>query len=399
MLNPRLDLLTDYPFERLRHLLSKVEPPAGLKPIVMSIGEPQHPVPSLVADVLNNHPHQHFGKYPPVRGPLDLRQAIVDWLARRYRLPDPMLDPERNVIALAGTREGLFLLAQVVVPPVIKGQRPAVLMPNPFYQCYAGAAITAGADPIYLPALAESRFLPNFHELSPDLLARTALLYFCSPANPQGSVAELDDLTYLIELAREYDFVLAVDECYAEIYTDKPPTGALEACARLGGDMSNVIVFHSLSKRSSVPGLRSGFCAGDSKIIEAFGKLRAYAGAPSPLPISAVAAALWRDETHVIENRRLYQEKFNLAERIIGNRFGFYKPAGGFFLWLDVENGEMAAQKLYTQAAITTLPGLYLTRANEPSAEAVGKPYLRIALVNDINETHEALKRLADTLT
>jgi len=397
MLNPRLDLLSDYPFQRLRDLLAGTAPNPDLKPITMSIGEPQHAYPSLVAETLAANAHL-YGKYPPANGPLELRQAAVDWLNRRYGLPAGMVDAERNVIALSGTREGLYMLASVAVPPEKRGKRPLVLMPNPFYQVYAGAAVTAGADPLYVPALPERNFLPDFHALPADVLARTALVYVCSPANPQGAVADLDYLERLIELAREHDFLLAIDECYAEIYSDRPPPGGLEACRRMGGNLSNVIVFHSLSKRSSVPGLRSGFCAGDPRAIAAFGKLRAYSSAPSPLPVSAAAAALWRDEAHAVANRLLYQEKFALAERILGNRFGFYKPAGGFFLWLDVGDGEAAARELHARAAITALPGLYLTRADAPDADRAGRPYLRVALVNDLGTTAEALARIADTL-
>lgn len=396
MLNPRLDELKDYPFQRLRNLLEGVKPPDGLRPIVMSIGEPQHAYPDLVGEVLAANRHL-YGKYPPANGTAELRAAIADWLRMRYRLPEGMIEAERHVLPLAGTREGLFMLASVVVPPEKRGRRPAVCMPNPFYQCYAGAAVTAGAEPVFVPALAERRFLPDFAALAPELLARTALVYFCSPANPQGSVAGLDYLRELILMAREYDFVLALDECYAEIYNDQPPPGGLEAAASLGGDLRNLLVFHSLSKRSSVPGLRSGFCAGDPAIVQAFVKLRGYASAPSPLPVSAAAAALWREESHVAENRRLYQEKFRLAESVIGNRFGFYRPAGGFFLWLDVGDGEAAARRLHGEAAITALPGEYLTR-DDGSGLAAGKPYLRLALVHGLEETREALGRLAETL-
>jgi N-succinyldiaminopimelate aminotransferase len=396
MLNQRLDLLKDYPFQRLRDLIADVTPPAGLTPIAMSLGEPQHPYPDLLGQVLQQNQHL-YGKYPPLAGTLEFCQAAADWLQRRYRLPAGMIEPSRHVLPLSGTREGLFMIALAAVPPQKAGRQPLVLMPNPFYQCYAAGAIAAGAEPLYLPALAERRFMPNFAGLSEATLARTALVYLCSPANPQGTVADENYLSELIKLARAHDFVLVLDECYAEIYNDVPPTGGLEVCARLGGSMKNVLVFHSLSKRSSVPGLRSGFCAGDPDLIAAFLKLRSFAGAGIPLPLQAAAAALWNEDTHAAANRELYREKFRIAESILGNRFGFYKPPGGFFLWLDVGDGEKAAKELFRRSGVTVLPGRYLTKEDGDGA-AAGRPYIRVALVNDAATTREALERLRDTL-
>ncbi|HUN52876.1 MAG TPA: aminotransferase class I/II-fold pyridoxal phosphate-dependent enzyme [Candidatus Sulfotelmatobacter sp.] len=396
MLNQRLDLLKDYPFQRLRDLIAEVTPPPGLAPIAMSLGEPQHPYPDLVGEVLHANRHL-YGKYPPLAGTEEFRRAVAAWLTRRYRLPEGMIEPDRHVLPVAGTREGLYMIAFVAVPESKGGRKPAVLMPNPFYQCYAGAAVSAGAEPIYLAALPRNGFLPDLDALDAATLARTALVYLCSPANPQGTVADRDYLKRLIGLARAHDFVLVLDECYTEIYNDAPPPGGLEVCAALGGSMKNVVVFHSLSKRSSVPGLRSGFCAGDPDIISVFGRLRTHGNAGNPLPVFAAAAALWREETHVLANRALYQEKFRIAESIIGNRFGFYKPPGGFFLWLDVGDGEAAAKELYRKAAVTALPGRYLTREDGEGA-AAGRPYIRVALVNDAATTREALERLGDAL-
>ena len=396
MLNQRLEQLKDYPFQRLRELVASLEAPKGLEPIVMSIGEPQHPYPDFVGEVLQANRHL-YGKYPPVAGTDELRQAIADWLTRRYRLPAGMVTAERHVLPMSGTREGLFMFALVAVPERKNGQQPAVAMPNPFYQCYVGAAASAGAESIFVPALAKNRFLPDFAGLPKPLLSRLSLVYLCSPANPQGTVADIAYLHQLIGLARAHDFVVVVDECYTEIYDRNPPPGALEACALLDGSLRNVVVFHSLSKRSSVPGLRSGFCAGDPELIGAFSKLRGYGAAGMPLPLQAASAALWRDEAHVEANRALYREKFDIAESIIGNRFGFYRPPGGFFLWLDVGDGEAAARKLYKEAAVTTLPGGYLTRDGEHGAEA-GRPYLRVAMVNDAASTRTAMERIRDTL-
>lgn len=394
MLNSRFDELRDYPFQRLRALLDVVAPPAGLAPINLTIGEPQHAYPDFVGEVLRANRHL-YGKYPPQAGTPELRQAIAAWLTRRYRLKPGAIEPDRHVIPLNGTREGLFMIALAAVPESKGGGRPVALMPNPFYQVYAGAALAAGAEPVFLPALPERGFLPDLDAVPRATLERTALLYLCSPANPQGNVASLDYLRKAIVLARQYDFILVCDECYAEIYDAAPPPGGLEAA---GDDFSNVVAFHSLSKRSSVPGLRSGFCAGDPKLMAAFAKLRTYGGAPLPLPICAASVALWQDEAHVEANRALYRQKFDAAQRIIGNRFGFYRPAGGFYLWLDMGDGEAAARKLWTEAGVRALPGKYLTKeTGEAAADAAGVPYLRFAMVESVAATTTAMERIAET--
>jgi N-succinyldiaminopimelate aminotransferase len=277
------------------------------------------------------------------------------------------------------------------------GQRPVVLTPNPLYQVYAGAAIMAGAELVPVPATRDTGFLPDFESLPPRLLERCALAYLCSPSNPEGAVADRARLARLVQLARKHGFVLAADHCYADIYDRVPPPSALEACASLGGGADGVIVFHSLSKRSSVPGLRSGFVAGAKDVIAAFARLRAYAGATTPVPIAAAAAALWRDEAHVDANRALYRAKFDIAERIIDNRFGFYRPAGGFYLWLDVGNGETAARTLWTKAGVRTLPGAYLAR-DQANGENPGARYIRVSLVDDLPAVKAGLERLADVL-
>ncbi len=397
MHNPRLALLQNYPFQRLRDLLAPLAPAEGLAPITMALGEPRHPMPTLLAEVLEQK-RDLYNVYPPLAGTPEFRDAVGAWLNRRYRLPAGMIEPERHILPVSGTREALFMIAQVVVPAEKAGKKPAIAMPNPFYQCYVGAAVAAGAEPVFVPALAENGFLPDFAGLDEAVLERLSLVYLSSPANPQGAVADLDYLEKLIRLARRHDFLLVVDECYTEIYFDAPPPGALEACARLGGGLDNVMVFHSLSKRSSVPGLRSGFCAGDAAVMQDFARLRSYGAAGMPLPVLAASAALWLEESHVATNRALYQEKFRIAESILGNRFGFRRPAGGFFLWLDVGDGEEAAKKLYSEAALTVLPGRYMTWENGHGA-AAGRPYVRIALVHDAATTREALERFRDTLT
>jgi N-succinyldiaminopimelate aminotransferase len=395
MLNPRLDLLTDYPFQRLNALLHG---PAGDEPpLIMSIGEPQHRPPAFVAEILTREA-AGWGKYPPMAGTPEFRAAVARWLTYRFALPIGELDMDKHIIPLAGTREGLFQIAQLVCGGTMGGKPPVVLLPNPFYQVYAGAALLAGAEPVFVPATKETGFLPDFAGLPKDILDRTALAYLCTPANPQGAVASLALLKDTIELARRHDFVLAVDECYSEIYEgDLAPAGALQACAELGGDYANVVVFHSLSKRSSAPGLRSGFAAGDARLIAAFGRLRAYGGAAVPLPILAASSALWRDEEHVEVNRGLYRNKFTIAQEILGDSLGFYRPQGGFFLWLDVGDGEKAALALWQKAGIRVLPGAYLAR---PGADGVnpGQRYIRVALVHDLDTTRQGLTRLAEVL-
>ena len=390
MINDRLAELRDYPFGRLNALLDGLAPPADRPALVMAIGEPQHQPPAMVAEILAANAGL-WGKYPPTNGTPAFRVAVADWLRRRYHLPAGMIEPDRHILPVAGTREALFAIALAAVPTAKNGQRPTVLIPDPFYQVYAGAAVIAGAEPVFVPASAATGFLPDFEALPEALLARAALVYLCTPANPQGAVADRRRLMALIELARAHDFVLAVDECYCEIYDQTPPPGALEAAAALGGDMANVIAFHSLSKRSNVPGLRSGFVAGGADIIVPFARLRSYTGAVTPLPVLAAAAALWAEERHVEENRALYRAKFDLAGRILGNRFGFYRPAGGFYLWLEVGDGEAASRRLWAEAGVRVMPGAYLSR---PGSNPPGAAYIRVALVGDVNATEDALRRM-----
>ncbi len=396
MLNPRLQLLSEYPFDRLRALLGGIDPPSGMAPMVLSVGEPRHATPPLVHDVVSNN-GDLWNRYPPVEGTAEFRSAAVGWLTRRYALPDHLLDADRHVLPVAGTREALFLLAAVAVPRSKVGRRPVVSMPNPFYHVYFGATLMSGAEPVYLPAARDTGFLPDLAAIDSATLERTAMMYLCSPANPQGAVADLAYLKYAVRLARRHDFVLAVDECYTEIYDRQPPPGALKACAALGGSTDNVVVFHSLSKRSSVPGLRSGFVAGDPRLIEAFRRLRSFGGATVPLPVLAAATALWRDDDHVEQNRALYRAKFDLAERSLGNRFGFFRPEGAFFLWLEVGDGEEAARALWAKSALRVLPGAYMA---QPDAFGVnpGAPFVRVALIEDLASTEEALRRLLKVL-
>lgn len=384
--NDRLGGLTDYPFTRLATLLADLRPRVNVEPVMLSLGEPQHAPPTIIDDTLRSTAHL-WGKYPPVAGTPDFRAAVGDWLNRRYGLQPGLLDTERSILPCSGTREALFQLSILATPTSRDGRRPAVLMPNPFYAPYEGGAMMAGAEPVFLAATRETSFLPDLDALTPDLLSRTALMFLCTPANPQGSAADEAYLARAIRLAREYGFILAVDECYAEIWFDKPPVGALAVAATLpemepARPWANLLVFHSLSKRSSAAGLRSGFVAGDPEILRLFSRMRSYSNASVPLPVMAASAALWRDEAHVEENRALYRAKFTAAEAEIGNRYGYYRPDGGFFLWLDVGDGEEAAKRLWTEGAIRVLPGGYLAHC-EPGESNPAASYIRVALVSD----------------
>ena len=396
MINDRLDRLGDYPFDRLRALLDSHAPSVNEPVLSLALGEPQHPPPAMVKEIINETA-ELWGKYPPVWGTPDFRQSVKDWVTRRYGLDEAMVDPDTNVIPVSGTREALFMIALTCVPERIGGKQPAVLMPNPFYQVYLGAAALSGAEPVFVAATAETDFLPDYQALDPDLLSRTALAYYCTPANPQGTVAPLDTLVKLVELAREYDFVVLFDECYSEIYSDQAPPGGMSACAALGGSLDNVLVFNSLSKRSSVPGLRSGFVAGDAELMRSFKRVRDYGGAPPPMPLLAASAGLWRDETHVAANRDLYRQKFDLADEILDNRFGYFRPGGGFYLWLDVGDGEAAALNLWQNAALRVIPGEYLAKTDATGVNP-GAGYIRCALVHDLETTKQALHRLQLTL-
>ena len=397
MYNSRLDGLTDYPFQRLNALLADITPPEDVAPLAMSIGEPQHPAPDLIHDELARHA-KDWNKYPPTAGTKTYRTAVAEWLTQRYALPADFIDPDKNTLPVAGTREALFMASELVVPPEKNGRVPTVLMPNPFYQVYLGAAVMAGAEPVFVPATKDNGFIPNFQEIESDILDRTTLTYLCSPANPQGSVATLEQLQNAISLARKHDFVLIGDECYSEIYSDAPPTGLIEACASLGDGLQNVLVFNSLSKRSSAPGLRAGFVAGDSGLIEKFRRLRSHAGAVQPLPVMAAATALWRDESHVEKNRALYQQKFDDAENIFDGRFGFSKPAGGFFQWLDVGDSCETTKTLWRDGGIKVLPGAYLSRAGTDGVSP-GDQFIRVALVHDQETTKTGLTRMFEILS
>lgn len=395
-INPRLERLADNPFSKLRELFDGVQPRSNEPVIPMAVGEPQHAPPAMLARILAEKADL-WNRYPPPAGTPEYRAACASWLTARYHLPEAMVTGERHVVVVNGTKEALFLCPQMAVPQEKAGGVPTVLMPNPYYNVYNGGATLAGAEPIYLDCTKETGFLPDLDAIPEPILARCALFYLCSPANPQGVIADLAYLKKAITLARAYDFVLVMDECYSEIYDRAAPPSALEACAQLGGALDKVLVFHSLSKRSSAAGLRCGFVAGDPYLIERFSHLRSYAGAQVPLPVQEAAIALWGEETHVEANRALYRRKFDVAENLLQGRFGFYRPEGGFFLWLDVGDGEKAALTLWREAALRTLPGAYTARTN-PGSDNPGRRYIRVALVHDDATIEAGMRRLLRVL-
>jgi N-succinyldiaminopimelate aminotransferase len=382
------------PFVRTTELLAPYQP--GKPLITLSLGEPQHPVPDFVGPVLAKH-IADFGRYPLAKGIEPFRHAVAKWLSSRFTLPRAV-DPESEVLVLNGSREGLFFAAITAARHVgnRKG-RPAILMPNPFYPAYGAGARAAGCEQVYLPTTVANGFLPDLDSLDDTLLARTVAFYIASPANPQGAVATREYFARLKQLADRFGFFILSDECYSEIYTKDAPGSALE-CA--GPDFANVVVFQSLSKRSNLPGMRVGFAAGDRKFLTAFLELRNVAAPQVPVPLQQVAVAAYGDEAHVEENRKLYRIKFDLADQILGNRYGYARPAGGFCVWLDVSDrggDEATCVKLYRDAGVRVIPGSYLARLQDDGSNP-GAGYIRLALVSDSESTAEALHRLVETL-
>ncbi len=386
----RFSNLPEYAFPRLRALLGDTPPGGPVAP--MSIGEPQHPFPAWIAEILAGATAE-FGKYPPNDGTPELLAAISAWLLRRYGVE---VGPDR-LLALNGTREGLFNAVLALCPETKAGQRPTVLIPNPFYQVYAVGALAAGAEPVYVPATAATGFLPDYATLPADVLDRAAVAFVCSPSNPQGAVASRDWLADLLDLAERHDFRVFSDECYSEIYRDAPPPGVLEVAQVTGADPERALAFHSLSKRSNLPGLRSGFVAAGPRSMTALRQLRNYAGAPLPLPLQRVAEALWSDEAHVEANRTRYARKYALADEVFAGIQGAGAPDAGFFLWLPVADGEEAVLRLWRETGVRTLPGAYLARAVD--GHNPGKGYVRAAMVMDDDDAFaRALRAVRDCL-
>jgi len=390
MFPERFSNLPAYAFPRLRALLDQHAP--GGDVLHMTIGEPKHAFPAWVADVIAEHSAE-FNRYPPNEGSPELLQSIATWLQTRY---SAAVNPAEQIVALNGTREGLYNAAMALCPETMGGKPPVILIPNPFYQVYMVAALSIGAEPVFVPATAESGFLPDYTALPPEVLERTAIAYLCSPSNPQGAVVSRAYWQDLLGLAEKHDFQIFADECYSEIYRDTPPVGGLQMAAEFGADPERVVVFHSLSKRSNLAGLRSGFAASGPRSIARLKQLRTYAGAPLPLPLQRAATKVWADEAHVIENRALYAEKFQMADEIFAGVSGYNSPEAGFFLWIEVGDGEAAALKLWQDTGVRVLPGAYLSRDVE--GENPGKKYVRAALVAPKNEAEQGLIRLRDCL-
>ena len=391
-MNPRLDLLRPYPFERLRTLLEGAQPPPSLPHIPLSIGEPKHTPPGFVGEALTRA-LDTLGSYPLALGLPELRGTIARWLERRFALPANAVNPESMVLPVNGTREGLFAFVQAVVDP--GRPAPAVLMPNPFYQIYEGAALLAGAEPVYLNCDAHSGYLPDLDAVPAATWARCQVLFLCTPGNPTGAVMPAEYLRRALELSERYGFAIASDECYSEIHPDEsqPPPGLLQVAHAAGNTtFERCAVFHSLSKRSSVPGLRSGFVAGDAKILAGFRLYRTYHGCAVPVHTQLASVPAWNDEAHVIENRRLYREKFARVVPVLREVMEVDVPDGAFYLWLAVGDDEAFTRGLFEQQHVTVLPGSYLGR--DTAAGNPGRGRVRVSLVASVEDCVEAARRM-----
>ncbi|MGB4811841.1 MAG: succinyldiaminopimelate transaminase [Methylophilaceae bacterium] len=398
-MNPNLNLLEPYPFQRLRDLFKGITPNANLSPINLSIGEPKHATPQLIKDALVANLNG-LASYPTTIGVPALREAIAAWIARRYQITAP--NPETAILPVNGSREALFAFAQAVIDKT--KSKPVVISPNPFYQIYEGAAFLAGAEPYFLNTTPENGHAMDFTSVPADILKRTQLVYVCSPGNPSGKVMSLVQWEHIFELSDQYGFVIAADECYSEIYFDEThsPLGALQAAHLLSRDFKNLVIFSSLSKRSNVPGMRSGFVAGDEKIISQFTLYRTYHGCAMSPTVQAASIAAWNDEAHVIENRRLYAQKFNTVTPMLQNAFEVEMPDAAFYLWakikgVKVNNSPISdtdfAVQLYRDLNITVLPGSFLAR--EAHGTNPGENFIRMALVASVDECLEAAKRIS----
>ena len=391
-MNPNLSRLQPYPFERMAKLHAGVTPPERLGAIRLSIGEPRHPTPGFISEALIEHLHG-LSLYPATRGSLQLRESIANWLGTRFALPADSLDPDRQILPVNGTREALFAIAQCLIDPA---NQPLILMPNPFYQIYEGAALLAGAEPGFINCTSASDYLPDFDAVSDSDWDRCQLLYVCSPGNPTGRVLDSEALQALIERAERHDFVIVADECYSEIYLDEaaPPPGLLQAAAAMGNeDYKRCLVFHSLSKRSNAPGLRSGFVAGDAELIEPFFLYRTYHGSAMPPATQDASIRAWQDEAHVVENRRLYREKFAAVTDILSPVLDLHTPPASFYLWPRTPiDDQVFARQLLAEQNVIVLPGSYLSRDTENGNP--GQDHIRMALVAPLDECIDAAQRI-----
>jgi aspartate/methionine/tyrosine aminotransferase len=397
----RMGLVPPSSFDRLAELLSPITPEFAVNgmPVMMTVGEPQDAPPAFVTRILDERARD-YGRYPPIAGTPNLRAACAAWLTRRFALPDNAVDADQHILPLAGSREGLFYALFALVPETKNGGRPVVLIPNPFYGVYPAAVLAAGAEPHYVPSRRETRFLPDFSSVPRDILRRTVAAFYCSPSNPESACADAQDWAKLFALADEYDFTVLADECYADIYDREPPIGALSVRHAARGTFERLLSFHSLSKRSNLPGLRSGFMAGPPPLMASLRAFRNLAAPQLPIPAMAGSAAAWNDDVHVEENRALYRRRFDIAERLLGNARGFRRPPGGFYLWLDVGHGARFAAELWRTSGVRVMPGAFMGEEDEPRnpASNPGHSFVRIALVHDLVTIMAALERVAETL-
>ena len=393
-MNQFLQQLHPYPFEKLAALKLGVQPPADKAHIAMSIGEPKHPTPEFIQEAL----HKHFdglAQYPTTKGLPELRQAIATWVSCRFKMDEHAVDAETQVLPVNGTREALFSFVQAVVNT--RGvSKPVVVMPNPFYQIYEGAALLAGAEPYYLNTVAENGFMPDFSSVPTEIWQRCQLVFICSPGNPTGAVADLASHRQLLDLAERHDFIIASDECYTELYDDEaqPPQGLLQSAWALGySSFKRCVIFQSLSKRSNAPGLRSGFVAGDAEVLKAYLQYRTYHGCPMPVPTQYASIAAWQDENHVYQNRQLYRDKFTAFIKVLQDVCEVQRPPASFYIWLKTPGSDTDfARDLFAQQNVTVLPGSYLSR--EAQGLNPGAGYVRIALVASVEECVEAAERI-----
>jgi N-succinyldiaminopimelate aminotransferase len=394
-MNPYFKDLQPYPFEKLKDLKAGVTPNIDLDPIMLSVGEPKHPAPDFVKQTLCNA-IDGLGNYPSTKGTSELREVIAQWAINRFNLSNTSLDAESNVLPVAGTREALFAFTQAVINNT-DGNKPLVVCPNPCYQIYEGAALLAGADTHYLNCNNEDDFIPNLDAVPETVWQRCQLLQLCAPGNPTGATLSLAYYKRALELADQYDFIVSNDECYSELYRDEknPPLGLLDACQQLGREkFDRCIVFHSLSKRSNLPGLRSGFVAGNAQLLDFFFRYRTYHGCALSLPVQQASIAAWSDERHVQENRDLYREKFDAVGKILGGILEFNIPPAGFYLWPKTPIDDVTfARDLYAQENLTVLPGSFISRKTEMGDP--GENRIRLALVPDLNDCIEAAERIA----
>lgn len=407
-MTPNLKHLHPYPFEKLAQLKHGIVPPKDKPHIALSMGEPTHATPHLIQEALLTHLHG-LANYPTTKGLPELRQTIAEWISRRFQIPADAVNPESQVLPVNGTREALFSFAQCLIDPT-RADRPVVIMPNPFYQIYEGAALLAGAEPYFLNTLEDSGYLPDFDAVPDEIWQRCQLIYICSPGNPTGSVIDQANHEKLLNLAEKYDFAIASDECYTEIYDDEtnPPPGLLQSAYNMGNTaFKRCVIFHSLSKRSNAPGLRSGFVAGDAELLKHYFQYRTYHGCAMSLPTQHASIQAWRDEHHVVENRRLYREKFAAFIDILGDVCTVIKPPASFYVWLKIplpaaspfkKGGSRGisdtefAQQLFARQNITVLPGSYLSR--DFDGVNPGLNHVRIALVAPLDDCIDAAQRI-----